>query len=183
MWRMSSEKKSLCPVRLQDISHLRLRYPLGTWDTRVSRRFGRIRKLPLLPASRPQGQDPPSLGWTYYGSLGPASDEPADLEFCNTVKYLGIHLDSRLNWHDHVHKTATKCTNILFASRKMIGDRWGLSPDKIIWVFNMIIKPIMTYACVTWAPRILDNKSQMTRRKVRILATFLVSFAGAHVFP
>ena len=104
--------------------------------------FSRKNKITLPPAIRLQG---------------------IDLEFCNTVKYLGIHLDSRLNWHDHVHKTATKCTNILFASRKMIGDRWGLSPDKIIWVFNMIIKPIMTYACVTWAPRILDNKSQMTR--------------------
>ena len=86
-----------------------------------------------------------------------------DIDFCNTVKYLGIHLDSRLNWHEHVHQTAKKCTNILFATRKMIGDRWGLSPDKICWVFNAIIKPIMTYACVTWAPRLLENKSLMTQ--------------------
>ena len=85
-----------------------------------------------------------------------------NLEFCNTIKYLGIHLDSRLNWHEHVHKTAKKCTNILFASRKMIGDRWGISPDKIIWVFNAIIKPIMTYACISWAPRLLNNTSLMT---------------------
>ena len=84
-----------------------------------------------------------------------------DIAFCNTVKYLGIHLDSRLNWHDHVHKTAKKCINILFASRKMIGDRWGLSPDKIMWVYNAIIKPIMTYACVTWAPKLLGNRSMM----------------------
>ena len=71
------EKKPLPCGIAQDISHLRLRYPLGTWDTRVSRRFGRIRELPSLPASRLQGQDPPSLGWTYYDSLGPASDGPA----------------------------------------------------------------------------------------------------------
>ena len=84
-----------------------------------------------------------------------------DIEFCNTVKYLGIHLDSRLNWHEQVHKTAKKCTNILFATRKMIGESWGLSPDKIIWVYNAIIKPIMTYACVSWAPRLLHTKSMM----------------------
>ena len=71
------EKKPLPCGTAQDISHLRLRYPLGTWNTRVFRRFGRIRELPLLSASRLQGQDPPSLGWTYYDSLGPASDEPA----------------------------------------------------------------------------------------------------------
>ena len=74
------EKKPLPCGTAQDISHLRLRYPLGTWNTRVFRRFGRIRELPLLSASRLQGQDPPSLGWTYYDSLGPASDEPADDE-------------------------------------------------------------------------------------------------------
>ena len=85
-----------------------------------------------------------------------------EIEFCTTVKYLGIHLDSRLNWHEQIANTARKCTNILFAARKMIGDRWGLSPDKIIWVYNSIIKPIMTYACVTWAPRLFNNKSQMS---------------------
>ena len=72
------EKKPLPCGTAQGYDHLRLHYPLGTWDTRVSRRFGRIRELSLLTASRLQGQDPPSLGWTYYDSLGPASDEPAD---------------------------------------------------------------------------------------------------------
>ena len=71
------EKKPLPCGTAQSYDHLRLHYPLGTWDTRVSRRFGRIRELSLLTASRLQGQDPPSLGWTYYDSLGPASDEPA----------------------------------------------------------------------------------------------------------
>ena len=71
------EKKPLSCGTAQNISHLRLRYPLGTWNTRVSRRFGRIRELPLLLASKLQGQGPPSLGWTYYDSLGPASDGPA----------------------------------------------------------------------------------------------------------
>ena len=84
-----------------------------------------------------------------------------EIEFCHSVKYLGIYLDNKLNWHDHVNITAKKCTKILFATRKMIGARWGLSPDKIIWVYNAIIKPIMTYACVTWAPRLLENKSMM----------------------
>ena len=84
-----------------------------------------------------------------------------DIEFCKTVKYLGITLDNKLNWQQHIHNTTDKCTKILFATRKMIGDRWGLTPDKIIWVYNSIIKPIMTYACVTWAPRILNQSTKM----------------------
>lgn len=82
-----------------------------------------------------------------------------EIAFCNTVKYLGIHLDNRLNWHKQIVTTAKKCTNIMFAARKTIGDRWGITPDKMIWVYNAIIKPIITYACVTWAPRLLNTKT------------------------
>ena len=82
-----------------------------------------------------------------------------EVAFCSTVKYLGIHLDNRLNWHKQLVTTAKKCTNIMFAARKTIGDRWGITPDKIMWVYNAIIKPIMTYACVTWAPRLLNKKT------------------------
>ncbi|KAL5247143.1 hypothetical protein ACHWQZ_G019114 [Mnemiopsis leidyi] len=84
-----------------------------------------------------------------------------EIAFCNTVKYLGVHLDNRLNWHEQIVITAKKCTNIMFAARKTIGDRWGITPDKIIWVYNAIIKPIMTYACVTWAPRLLNKKTAL----------------------
>ena len=83
------------------------------------------------------------------------------IEFCKTVKYLGIHLDTRLNWHHHIQTTARKCTNILFATEKMIGDRWGLSPDNIMWIYNTIIKPVITYACVTWAPRLFNSSTNM----------------------
>ena len=84
-----------------------------------------------------------------------------DIEFCKTVKYLGLHLDSKLNWQQHIQSTTQKCTKILFAARKMIGDRWGITPDKTIWIYNSIIKPIITYACVTWAPRILNQRSKI----------------------
>ena len=84
-----------------------------------------------------------------------------NIEFCKTVKYLGIKLDSKLNWQEHIQTTAQKCTKILFASKKMIGDRWGITPDKIIWIYNSIIKPIITYACVTWAPRVLNQQSKL----------------------
>ena len=48
----------------------------------------------------------------------------------------------------------------MFAARKTIGDRWGITlADKIMWVYNAIIKPIMTYTCVTWAPRLLNKKT------------------------
>ena len=90
------EKKPLPCGTAQDISHLRLRYPLGTWNTRVFRRFGRIRELPLLSASRLQGQDPPSLGWTYYDSLGPASDEPDFEETRLILKLKCLGIDSKV---------------------------------------------------------------------------------------
>ena len=65
-------KNSLPCVTAGHQLYLRLRCPLGTWDTRVSRRFRRIGELLelLLPASRLQGQDPSSQGWAYYYTQG-----------------------------------------------------------------------------------------------------------------
>ena len=102
------EKKPLSCGTAQNISHLRLRYPLGTWNTRVSRRFGRIRELPLLLASRLQGQDPPSLGWTYYDSLGPASDGPAHL-----TPYLLVFKDNTAAQYLHFLQSSFEKNGIL----------------------------------------------------------------------
>ena len=39
----------------------------------------------------------------------------------------------------------------------------ALTKHKITWVYSAIIRPIMTYTCVTWAPRLFNNKSLMTQ--------------------
>ena len=41
-----------------------------------------------------------------------------DFDFSSTVKYLGIRLDSCLNWHEHAFNAAKKYTNIFLRQEK-----------------------------------------------------------------
>ena len=77
------------------------------------------------------------------------------------IKYLGVYLDSKLNWSKHIQKTAEKCTNILFAARNMVGTNWGLDPNKLLWTYTALVRPILSYACTIWSPRILSVKSRI----------------------
>ncbi|RVE46656.1 hypothetical protein evm_008668 [Chilo suppressalis] len=72
------------------------------------------------------------------------------LRLSNEVKYLGITLDSKLNWGSHIDKTTTKTNIIFWQCRKMISKTWGLSPLIVRWLYTTIIRPIISYAAVVW---------------------------------
>lgn len=85
-----------------------------------------------------------------------------ELMYEDKVKYLGVYLDKRLNWHHHINKTSVKSNNVLFACNRMIGNNWGLTPQRILWVYNVIIVPIITYACIAWSPKFMGDSKCST---------------------
>lgn len=49
-----------------------------------------------------------------------------------SAKYLGITMDSRLNWSEHIESRLEKCVRIFWCCRSAIGKTWGLSPKSIM---------------------------------------------------
>lgn len=68
----------------------------------------------------------------------------------NSVKYLGITLDSKLNWSEHIENRLNKCIRIFWSCRSAIGKSWGLSPKSILWIYTAIVRPILTYGAFIW---------------------------------
>jgi hypothetical protein len=66
------------------------------------------------------------------------------------VTYLGIQLQRRLNWKNHIEKKLVKAKNSLFKAPSLTTDRHDPKPRLMKWVFEGIIKPIITYGCVVW---------------------------------
>ena len=75
----------------------------------------------------------------------------------NDVKYLGITLDRYLNWNTHIRTQCNKANRLLAACKKAIGKNWGLSPDKIRWIYKQVILPNITYCCFAWAHKTSMN--------------------------
>lgn len=86
------------------------------------------------------------------------------------VKYLGITLDSKLNWNNHIESTHAKAIKALWACKSMFGRKWGLHPRMIYWCYRTIILPTITYGSTIWWTKTLQNKTQVMLQKIQRLA-------------
>ena len=82
----------------------------------------------------------------------------------NKTKYLGVTLDKRLNFNDHVTIVTKKAKKKLFALKSAIGHNWGLRPNQIKDIYKLVTVPTMTYGAGAWAnaAKHWGNKQKMT---------------------
>jgi hypothetical protein len=67
-----------------------------------------------------------------------------------SVKYLGVHFDSRLTFHTHVNKTLEKARNTFNALFPLMSKNSKLSNHNKIKIYKTIIRPVVTYAAPVW---------------------------------
>ena len=72
------------------------------------------------------------------------------IKLVNEVNYLGIILDSKLNWKANLDSRIKKATVSLWQCRKAYGQSWGLSPKVMYWIYTTIIRPVLLYGSFLW---------------------------------
>jgi hypothetical protein len=60
-----------------------------------------------------------------------------------SVKYLGLHLDSKLTWRDHIR---TKRKQLDLRTREL----YGLTLANKLLIYKTVLKPIWTYGIELW---------------------------------
>jgi hypothetical protein len=63
-----------------------------------------------------------------------------------SVKYLGVVLECRLTWREHVDVKVRKAHNLLWACRWACDAMWGLRPKVVHWLYVSVIRPSITFA-------------------------------------
>ena len=74
-------------------------------------------------------------------------DQP--VKWTNLVKYLGIHINSKLQWSTQCQIVAAKATRILNVLRRTM---FGCDSEAKCRAYKAIVRPLMEYACVVWSP-------------------------------
>ena len=69
------------------------------------------------------------------------------------VKYLGVILDNKLPWKQHVTEKCQKAIALLWQCRRIVSSKWGISPKAMRWLYTSVIRPMLTYASSIWWPR------------------------------
>jgi len=67
------------------------------------------------------------------------------LEQAQEIKYLGIIIDSKLNFREHIMYTASKCTKLIHALSKSAKHSWGLSHNALYNIYNGPILSLLLY--------------------------------------
>ena len=67
-----------------------------------------------------------------------------------TIRYLGIIIDSKINSREHILCTPQKCTKLIHAISKSAKLKWGLSHRALHTIYKEAILPLMTYGVPVW---------------------------------
>ncbi len=67
-----------------------------------------------------------------------------------SCSYLGLILDDRLNWREHLAKKCVSSKRLMFTVNKCCRLTWGLSRDKLIVFYKAIFLPKLLYGCLVW---------------------------------
>jgi hypothetical protein len=87
----------------------------------------------------------------------PVAINNTNIPYSNTVKYLGMNLDIRLRWKEHVKK---KRRELDLKYRKMywlLGRKSQLSVHNKLLLYKQVLKPIWTYGIRLWGCAATQN--------------------------
>ena len=83
-------------------------------------------------------------------NLKPLSLGEHRIDYVGEIKYLGVIIDSNLTWRAHVESRVKRAKRDLMAAKRLISKSWGLTPSRMKWVYEGIVRPALDYACHVW---------------------------------
>ena len=96
----------------------------------------------------------------------------------DSVKYLGVTLDSKLNFKAHIKNKCKKATCLMSGIRLAIGQLLGPKPAVMRWAYQVLGRPRILYGAVVWAHRaasLSDTLRRLQREAMLSMGHFIKS--------
>lgn len=79
---------------------------------------------------------------------------PSKLSISSSAKYLGLVLDSKLTWNEHLDSVLRKAKWSLLTTRRFASSTWGIKPHIALWLYCQVVRPQITYGALAWWPKV-----------------------------
>ena len=81
-----------------------------------------------------------------------------EINYSPSVKYLGVTLDQRLNWKEHIMNKITSAKRLIHTVNQAVRGNWGPSPELSLWAYTGIVRTSLKYAAICWAHALKGKK-------------------------
>ena len=95
-----------------------------------------------------------------------------NIKLCSKMKYLGVILDLKLNFFDHIAYATAKATAVICQLSRGAGATWGFSPMIMKTLYERCVEPITLYACRVWGHR--SAATQVNSRKINAVQRLML---------
>jgi ribonuclease HI len=99
------------------------------------------------------------------------------LEMGGKINYLGVQIDRQLSFKEHIREKAKKAASLLYHCNQMVGTGWGLSPERVWWVYQAIVRPTISHGAIAWAHKL--DKQSMKDICTKLQRKCLIAMTGA----
>ena len=90
---------------------------------------------------------------THQSRLDPSvSCNGNTFQLCRSPKLLGVTFDTHFTFSPHIRGVAERARSRLGILKALAGVSWGQSKEVLLLTYQMLIKPILSYAAPVWFP-------------------------------
>ena len=97
------------------------------------------------------------------------------LQESETLTYLGITIDRKFNFHQHIENITQKCIKLIYALSKSAKISWGLNQDVIRTIYKGAILPIISYGVPVWIEAINNQHNARKLQRVQRLINIRIA--------
>jgi ribonuclease HI len=92
------------------------------------------------------------------------------LKQVNKIKYLGIIMDNKFKFNDHITHAVTKCTKLIYSLSKSAKLTWGLRHNVLRTIYEGAILPLLMYGAPVWEDAMkFDHNKRKYMRAQRLM--------------
>ena len=96
----------------------------------------------------------------------------------HSLKYLGIILDTKLTFKDHINYITDKCSSLIFALSKSAKLNWGLGHEALKTIYTGAILLILQYGAPIWESAL--TKASYKTKLIRVQRLMNIRIAKSY---